>query len=193
MVPKIRFVAIRTVQVFAALLVGVLPAVASAQTTNDGVFVSAQLGISRLSEEGHAPPLCCNERETWTAVGPRLGARVGYKFTNPFFVQADLAVSSHSVDAPDLTLFIPELAVSAGLRSQGPTSLEFSLGAGAREVSGRNNEADRDFSKTLLDLRLNAGVHRRVSDRLVIGGELTYSKVVIEQNFLMASLVVGWI
>lgn len=180
------------VPLFAALLVGEQRAVASVEAAHEGVFVSGLLGYAQLNEEGHAPPICCNEREDWQAPGARLGLRLGYMFLNQFFVQADLAMARHSVARPDLTLVIPEVAASAGLRWIGPLMVDFSLGAGARQVTGRDPDLDENFSAMLVDVRLNIGLLRRFSDRLAFGGELTFSKVLIEQNVLIASLVASW-
>ncbi len=59
------------------ILCVVAPALASAaarEARAEGAFVAARLGGGMLAQEGHAPPLCCGERDSWRA--RRASARV---------------------------------------------------------------------------------------------------------------------
>jgi len=165
------------------------------------VFVGADAGLSVLSEEGHAPPICCAERETWDAPGARIGGRVGYRFTGPFFVRLDAGLAAHYAttgDGRDLTLWSPDVGLMLGAQARWEkVAADFALGGGWRRFSGSvpSNLAgvpSYDIATSAPDLRASVVVHRALAGGHRLGVDLSVSKVMIEQHVVTLSAVYMW-
>jgi hypothetical protein len=182
------------------------PAVLAAQmasgTTEAAPFAAAQVGAVLLREEGHAPPLCCGERESWSAPGARVGGRIGYALDGGLFADVDLALAVHRVvgrPGLDLTLWAPEGAASVGYRFEA-VGLRFGagLGLGLRAFLGTAHEGSDRFQsdlvieKMLPDVRVTVGAHAGRPGKMSLGAELFFSKIFIEQDVVGLSLVLGW-
>ena len=160
-----------------------------------GLFVGASAGPSLLREEGHAPPLCCNERENWNAPGARVGGRFGYEFVGPLRIGVDLGVALYQVPGLELRVFSPDAgATVTGQLRLSVVTVELGAGAGWRHFSGTAHlgTSDRAVSKGAVDLRATIGVHARAGSRHSLGAELTIAKVLIEQTVATLSFVIGW-
>jgi len=55
-----------------------LPATAHAASPREGLSLGVLGSYDSFSQGGGAPPLCCGERDSWTAHGPALALRAGY-------------------------------------------------------------------------------------------------------------------
>jgi hypothetical protein len=164
-----------------------------------GAFVGASVGPSLLREEGHAPPLCCYEREMWHAPGARVGARLGYGFSWPLRVSVDLGAAAYQVVGQDhlqLRLFSPDAAaiVAAQLRFAAGT-VDLGVGVGWRYFSGTAHHTiddNRAVSAHAADLRATIAVSARAGARHTLGGELTVAKVILDQLVTTLSFVIAW-
>jgi hypothetical protein len=188
------------------LLIGALcalPPLGSPSAARAGQsFVGLQAGLSVLKEEGHAPPLCCRERETWTAPGGRLGGQVGYAFGSPFMVRADLGLGLYQVAGQDhlrLRVLSPDAAAYVGAQLRRRTfTLEVAAGAGWRHFVGTAREigagapATREVSTGAADLRLAVGLRVPLGARSTLGGELAVARVILDQTVATLSLTLGW-
>jgi len=175
--------------------------VVSASAAQAQMFVGADAGLSVLSQEGHAPPICCGERDSWRAPGGRVGGRVGYRSAGWFFVRADAGLAVHPVNAGDyieLTLVSPDLAFMLGVQARGEKlTVEIALGAGWRRYSGsvtsdRYPGANHEINHSARDLRSSLGVHRTLAGGHSLGAELSLVKVMIAENIATLSLVYTW-
>ncbi len=176
-----------------ALLLSASPGAASA-----AVFLRGSAGPALLNEEGHAPPLCCYEREDWVAPGARAGVSAGWTF-GELRLGLDLGLSLYQVvDQPglELRLLSPDAAGTVGGRLRWPAlTLDFAVGAGWRYFSGTARGPrgyGRDVSTHAPDLRAGVGLHVPTAAGHSVGVELTVSKVMIEQTVAGLSFVIGW-
>ena len=189
-----------TVRQTVSLAVSLLVLVLAAHTAQAQVFVGADAGVSVLSQEDHAPPICCGERDSWSSPGGRVGGRLGYSI-GWFFVRADAGVAVHRVNAGDdmqLRLVSPDLALMLGAQARHEKlTVDFALGAGKRWFSGsaissRPNSSDWEIDKSAPDLRISFGVHRTLAGGHRLGADFSLAKVMIAQNVVMLSLVYSW-
>ncbi len=172
----------------------------TAGTAQAQVFVGADAGLSVLSQEGHAPPICCAERESWDALGGRVGGRAGYGFARWLFVRLDGGFATHRATTRDghkLNLVTPDVALMLGAQRRGKLTADIALGAGWRWFSGsatsnRPGISNDSVSKSAPDLRLSFGMHRSLNGGHRLGGELSLVKVLIAEHIITFSLVYTW-
>jgi hypothetical protein len=164
-----------------------------------GAFVGGSVGPSLLREEGHAPPLCCYEREEWNAPGARVGARVGYTFSWPLRVSVDLGAAAYQVVGQDhlrLRLLSPDAAAMlAGQLRFAAVTVDLGVGAGWRYFSGTAHhtiDPNRSVGTDAADLRATIGLWARAGARHSLGGELTVAKVILDQLVTTLSFVIAW-
>jgi len=62
--------------------------------------IEAGLDLGTFVQEGHAPPLCCGERDSWTAVGTGVRATIGYDLWRHLRISASAryAFQAHFAD-----------------------------------------------------------------------------------------------
>lgn len=177
--------------------------VARSAAADGGVFLGGRLGASLLQEEGHAPPLCCSEREDWDAAGGRAAGRVGYSFAfAPLIAFLDAGAAVHRVTGRaglDLTLVSTELALNLGKRyTSAARRVEIAGGVGLTRFSGTAHElagTDRresHIATSAPDLRFSIAIYGRVRPTSWWGGEFSFTKVLIEQHLITFSAVYTW-
>jgi hypothetical protein len=164
-------------------------------------FFGADVGLSVLSQEAHAPPICCAEREAWEGFGGRVGGRVGYRGWGWAFVRLDAGVAVHRATTRDdrqLSLVSPDVGFMLGAQTRtDKVNLDVAVGAGWRRFTGsatpdRFTGYDQQIEKDALDLRIAFGVHRALAGGHRLGGELALAKVMIAEHLFTLSLVYTW-
>ena len=175
--------------------------VLSAKAAHAQLFVGADAGLSILNQEGHAPPICCGERDSWSAPGGRVGGRLGYRLTGWLFARLDAGVALHHVNPSgdlQLRLVSPDLAFMVGAQAGSERlKVDFAVGGGRRWFSGsvtsnQLSSENRDIDVSAYDVRLSLGVHRILDGGHRLGADLTLAKVMIAENVVMLSLVYTW-
>ncbi len=79
-----------------ALAAAVLTAPAPARAdppARAGLSLGATAALDSFAQGGGAPPLCCGERDSWTARGPAFALRAGYGLTRWFEPALELGAS----------------------------------------------------------------------------------------------------
>ncbi len=172
-----------------------------ARTAQAQVFVGADAGLGVLSQEGHAPPLCCGERDRWSAFGGRVGGRLGYQTGGWFFARLDAGVAAYRGTAGDdyeLSVVSPDVALLLGARVQREKlAVEVAAGAGWRRFSGSATSDgpgtfDHTIGESTFDLRVAFGAHHTLGGGHRLGGELGLAKVLIAENVITFSFVYTW-
>lgn len=135
-----------------------------------GLFVGASAGTQRFSQDDHAPPICCGERDRWHGWGPAVRAAAGWQFESGLSVSGDLGFASIAATGDageyDLQLYGYTLGVdfNGGL---GPLSAIVGVGLAGAQYSGAFGP--HEASGHLLGAQVRGGLHHPVSPRLSVG------------------------
>jgi hypothetical protein len=136
-------------------------------------FFGADAGLSVLNQEGHAPPICCAERENWAGLGGRVGGRIGYAVRGWAFVRLDGGVAAYQATTKDdrrLRLVSPDVGFMLGAQTGDKLTVGVAVGAGWRRFSGsatasRFGSPEQHINTSALDLRIGFGAHRALAAR----------------------------
>jgi hypothetical protein len=89
-----------------------------------GLVFAVKAGTQLIHQSGGAPPLCCGERDEWTAFGPSVAGQIGWNFGEHFRMSAEphyaFLVAGDTFKHRDLALHALHLQVAAeGISSSG--------------------------------------------------------------------------
>ncbi len=147
---------------------------------HEGFFIGASGTLGFFSQEDHAPPICCGERDEWTALGAGATVQLGLQSEGWARTTVDVGyarLSARSQEEVDLALDRVGLGLylEAVARPDYASTL-FRAGAGlvAETVSGDADGAS--VSETVIGAALRLGATRAVAENFDLGGDLTLAK-----------------
>ncbi len=154
----------------------------------EGFQLTGGFGVSEFSQESHAPPICCGERDNWAVLGPRLQLTAGWLPNRHFKLGARLdAFRGSSVESSQI---FPD-GISRRITSfsaQGVVDFRYpvapivpyiGLEAGPEYISGRFSQADDPTVDVELSVGLRLGVDWPISERFSFGLEARYARAFV--------------
>lgn len=197
--------AVRRVRALSAAigaLVLLFPLSTRAELSRIGPSLGAVVGLGTFAQEGHAPPLCCGERDTWRVLGPKVGVRASFGFIEYLGLSLDLryglgfgSSNDHGTERENEIRTLDAILAVEGWLPLAPVALKLGLGVGASHVSGeftRPGEIPSEPSEALLGWYGRVGVELPVLPTLALGIESSFTKHVIVNNELTLGLSVIW-
>ena len=162
----------------------------AAEPLPGGPSLGALVGASLFVQEGHAPPLCCNERDHWSVIGPKVGIRGGWGFGEYFELTVDLRFgmaygsSNQYGEERDNQVRTFDMIGGGNLRLPvGIVSITLGGGAGASHISGEFSTVPGESSSTSLGVAValqgRLGVEVRVLPTFSLGIEASAMKHLI--------------
>lgn len=101
----------RTLGLGVALALVLAPAAARAEEpARAGLSLAALAAVDSFAQGGGAPPLCCGERDQWTARGPAFALRAGYGLTSWLEPALELGASFQHTTGVSMTTSTATLA-----------------------------------------------------------------------------------
>lgn len=197
---------------WSAALVGVTllsPRAAPAQEGDDagldrrsGPSLYLRAGLGWLHQQGHAPPVCCGERDSWVALGPTAGLGVAWQFGRWFRIAADGRYAFLRTDEAGLmenatvTLhhvqvnLVPELVVPLAARF----ALRVGIGAGWDALVGAGGEGPEaeDVDESWFNVLARIGLEVAVDRSLDLGVDLQAGLIPITLDYGATTATATW-
>lgn len=165
-------------------------------------IIGARLGLAMLGQEGHAPGLCCGERDSWRTVGPAAALRGGYLIGSRFLLGAEASYSYHHRETAtdEIRVHAPALSADASfVVHAGTPRIVAGVGGGLLRFSGDTSEMSAGGPPFLGTIdEWHPELHARfafevpIGSGLAAGAELTLTKVMIAQHFVSATATVSY-
>ncbi len=194
---------VRTLLVCVALSLLALPA--AAQPTRQGISLGAVGGYELFHQGGGAPPLCCGERDEWSAGGPSFALRGGYGLTEWLHPAVELGLARRTGTTSDngRELDVEMTATTATLALYfyvGGERLAFVPGVHLRTGRERTDfhevtssgSVDKSVDRTLSAPGISLGADYLVSDAIGVGAFIDASYVALSQTTTAFALQVTW-
>ncbi len=168
-----------------------------------GFSLSLGAGYRSFVQEGHAPPICCGERDEWTAHGAQLGLRPGWFIGQHLELYAELLGSFVRADAEGMghRIWLTSATVGAGFLVSDGVPLYVHVGMGFARAAGDfgHEVALREVEKEQIgawllgtQLGLSYELVRFEQSKLRLGLEATYTQYWIVQHGIYFGVFARW-
>lgn len=173
------------------------------EVSRDGPSLGAIVGVGWFAQAGHAPPLCCGERDEWSVVGPKFGVRGGRGFGEHFAaaleVRFGVAAGSTSQYGGDRDNVVRTLDGVLSAEARIPVSIaaiKIGVGGVVGHAWGEFSPPETSASSGVYGLQLRLGVELNVTPTLAIGLEGSATQyVIVHRDFMLAPTLTwypGW-
>lgn len=167
----------------ATLLTASAPAIASASEAEAEAprrsmsSFGAKLGANLFRQPGGSPPICCGERDGWSALGPQIAITFGWNIGEHLRISTEAAyaflVAEDTGRHEDLTMH----AIDGTLAMEGVVSWGFRGGFvavfGHARGSAMAGAFENDFSQVRLQALARVGYEAQLAGRFALGPELS--------------------
>lgn len=147
-----------------------------------GLFVQADLGTQRFTQDSHAPPICCGERDEWEAWGPAVRLGVGWLFESDLSLKVQVHGATSAIEGDDVDGDIHRIGATFGLDWYAPIGpLQPSIGVGLTglgykiDYKERRGSAEMTQTGVLVGAEIRSGLRYWLNDQFAVGADARFA------------------